>query len=152
MPVQQPAAQRGAFGGREAVARMFGRTDAPSDLPPIAEALTRSQSLSSDASDSVDTIMLEYAGQDAESNGLTIRIPASMAEAMQYELSNCKALEDVSLDVESLLSQSLNSMLFGEDESVLHEVSISCLKSAALSHNHCTTAVQAVFPLAYDTL
>lgn len=124
LPAQQPAAQRGTFGGREAVARLFGRTDASADLPPVAEALT------SDTDDSADSVMLECASQDAESAGLTIRIPASMAEAVQRELSKCGASEDVSFDVESLLSQSLDSMLFGEDDSVLHEVSISCLKSA----------------------
>ena len=130
LPAQQPAAQRGTFGGREAVARLFGRTDASADLPPVAEALTGSQSLTSDADDSADSVMLECASQDAESAGQTIRIPASMAEAVQRELSKCGALEDVSFDVESLLSQSLDSMLFGEDDSALHEVSISCLKSA----------------------
>jgi hypothetical protein len=129
LPAQQQAVQRGAFGGREAVARLFGRTNASAGLPPIAEVLTSSQSLTSDADDSTDSVMLECASQDAESAGLTIRIPASMAEAVQRELSKCGASEDVSLDVESLLSQSLDSMLFGEDDSVLQEVSLSCLKS-----------------------
>ena len=130
LPAQQAAVQRGAFGGREAVARLFGRIDASAGLPLIAEALTGSQSLISNADDSADSGMLECPSQDAESAELTIRIPATMAEAVQRELSKCGASEDVSFDVESLLSQSLDSMLFGDDDSVLQEVSISCLKSA----------------------
>ena len=152
LPAQQPAAQRGAFGGREAVARLFGRTDASADLPPVAEALTRSQSLTSDADDSADSVMLECASQDAESAGLTIRIPASMAEAVQRELSKCGASEDVSFDVESLLSQSLDSMLFGEDDSVLHEVSISCLKSAVYFMILALLQFRDVVSLVYNSL
>ena len=112
LPAQQkPASQRGAFGGRDAVARMFGRADAP-DLPPISETLSRSDSLSSDSHIPVSP------GASAE---------ASTAQHAAHEeaesADDARRLNEVASDVDTLLAESLDSMLFGEDDTSLHEVS-----------------------------
>lgn len=111
LPAQQkPASQRGAFGGRDAVARLFGRGDTP-DLPPISEALSRSGSLSSDfemplsPGASTDTITAQHAVPD---------------EAKSAD--EARRLHEVVTDVDNLLAESLDSMLFGEDDTILHEV------------------------------
>ena len=108
---QKPASQRGAFGGRDAVARMFGRADAP-DLPPISETLSESDSLSSDSDIPVspgantETSTAQHAAhEEAESADEALR------------------LHEVATDVDNLLAESLDSMLFGEDDTILHEVS-----------------------------
>ena len=112
LPAQQkPASQRGAFGGRDAVARMFGRADAP-DLPPISEALSRSDSLSRDSDIPVSP--------GANVNTSTVQ-PAAHEEAESAD--DAQRLHEVASDVDNLLAESLDSMLFGEDDTVLHEVS-----------------------------
>ena len=112
LPAQQkPASQRGAFGGRDAVARLFGRADAP-DLPPISEALSRCDSMSSDS----ETLV----SPDASTETGTAQ-HAAHEEAESAE--EARRLHEVSADVDNLLAESLDSMLFGEDDSILHEVS-----------------------------
>lgn len=132
-PAQQPPSQHGAFGGQAAVARMFGLTDA-GELPPIEETLSRSSTLASELdcadvlSAGVDSLMHECVGSGTESTvtgtaGLTIRIPGSTAqEAPRQDRLNAMT-GDVDNDIESLLTSSLDTMLFGTDDSTLTEVS-----------------------------
>ena len=129
---QQLSSQQGAFGGRAAVAKLFGRTDT-GDLLPIQEVLMRSNSSSSEGdsadvlSAAVDSVM--HKGPEsaiAEAAGLTIRIPAATAQKAESQIWQPEVTEDVSCDVESLLTASLDNMLFGKDEGILSEVSSSC--------------------------
>ena len=132
-PAQHPPSQRGAFGGRAAVAKLFGLTDA-GELPTIEETLSRSSTLGSELdpadvlSAGVDSVMHECAESCAESAvtrsaGLTIRIPASTAQEREHQSRQCGMTEDVSHDVEDLLMASLDTMLFSPDDSLLNEVS-----------------------------
>ena len=112
LPAQQkPASQRGAFGGRDAVARMFGRADVP-DLPPLSETLSRFESLSSDPDISISP---------AASAETSTAQHAAHEEAESAD--DARRLREVASDVDNLLAESLDSMLFGEDDTVLHEVS-----------------------------
>ena len=133
-PAQHPPSQRGAFGGRAAVAKLFGLTDA-GELPTIEEALSRSSTLCSelDSADvlsaGVDSLMQDCAGSDAETAvsrpaGLTIRIPVSAAQERERQNIQQSVTADVNHDVEDLLMASLDTMLFGTDDSTLNEVSI----------------------------
>jgi len=131
-PAQQLSSQQGAFGGRAAVAKLFGRTDT-GELLPIAEVLTRSNSSSSEGdsadilSTAVDSVMIEGPESGiAEAAGLTIRIPAAAAQNAECQKWQPEVTQDVSDDVESLLTASLDNMLFGKDEGVLSEVSNKC--------------------------
>ena len=110
LPAQQkPASQRGAFGGRDAVARLFGRGEAPAP-PPISRALSRSDSVSSDS---------EIPLSPSASAGTAQ--PAAHEQADSAD--EARRLHEVVSDVDNLLAESLDSMLFGEDDSILHEVS-----------------------------
>ncbi len=133
-PAQHPPSQRGAFGGRAAVAKLFGLADA-GELPTIEESLSRSSTLGSELdpadvlSAGVDSLMHDCAGSSAESAvtgpaRLTIRIPVSTAGQRERQTLQQSVTEDVSHDVEDLLMASLDSMLFGADDSTLNEVSI----------------------------
>ena len=112
LPAQQkPTSQRGALGGRDAVARMFGRADAP-DLPPISETLSRSDSLSSDSDIPVSP------GASTETN-----TAQDAAHEEVESADDAQRLKVVASYVDNLLAESLDSMLFGEDDTSLHEVS-----------------------------
>ena len=136
-PAQQ-SAPRGAFGGREAVARLFGRSPT-GELPAISEASTRSAS-SGDTDSSADSDMHRRMHDEAESAGMVVETPAA-AEAAQRQS------QDVSYDVESLLTESLDNMLFGEDDTLLQEVgaqhtSPGCLVSGVLGTAECQLLLQ----------
>ena len=160
-PAQHPPSQRGAFGGRAAVAKLFGLTDA-GELPTIEETLSRASTAASelDSADvlsaAVDSLMHESMGSVAESAvtrsaSLTIKIPAGTAQEHERQSRHSSLTEDVSVDVENLLSASLDNMLFGTDDSVLNGVSTSqsCLCKRLLelcsqykSHAPQTTVIQ----------
>ena len=132
-PAQQPPSQRGALGGRAAVARMFGLTDA-GELPPIEGPLSRPSTLAGELdctdvlSAGVDSLMHECVGSGAEpavtGKALTIRIPGSTGPELATQGRLDATTGDVSLDIESLLTASLDSMLFGTDDSTMNEVSM----------------------------
>ena len=134
-PAQHPPSQRGAFGGRAAVAKLFGLTEA-GELPTIEETLSRASTSASelDSADllsaGVDSLMHECLGSSAESAvarsaGLTIKVPTGTAEELKRRSQQNFLTEDVSYDVDNLLTASLDIMLFGTDDSILNGVSTS---------------------------